>query len=264
MSRSRLVALVGLLAMLCSLQTGSAQAASTQDRWDRSFSGLSLSGPAAVSVTGRGRTDATVSVGGGVPSYDAWSTIKIPLSMAALRLSTSATTKSRVERALRNSDNAAAAQLWSQLGGGATAARRVNAVLRDHGDSKTVTQSRATSGRSAYGRTQWYTKAQSQFMSRISCNREGGFIRHQLARTSAGPWGLMAFDQPLNKNGYGPVGGKYLVRQTAIIIGAGNRRWGVSIEVLAPSLAAGQRDLTRITSWLRSKVSLRDVPVRTC
>ena len=264
MSRSRLVALVGLIAVLCSLQTGSAQSATTQDRWARSFSGLSLSGPAAVSVTGRGRTDATISVGGGVPSYDAWSTIKIPLAMAALRRSTSSTTKGRVERALRNSDNTAAAQLWSELGGGSTAARRVDAVLRDHGDTGTRTQSRATPGRSAYGRTQWYTKAQSRFMSRIACTREGGFIRHQLARTTAGPWGLMAFDQPLNKNGYGPVNGRNLVRQTAIIIGSDGRRWGVSIEVLATSQAAGQRDLTRITSWLRSTVSLRDVPARSC
>jgi hypothetical protein len=253
-----------LIALFCSLQAVPAEARTTQSRWSSSFSKLKLSGPAAVSVTGRGRTDATISVGGGVPSYDAWSTIKIPLAMAALRRSTSATTKGRVERALRNSDNTAAAQLWAQLGGGRTAARRVDAVLRDYGDTATRTQSRATPGRSAYGRTRWYTKAQSRFMSRIACNREGGFIRHQLARTTAGPWGLMTFKRPLNKNGYGPVSGRYLVRQTALVLGSDGRRWGVSIEVLAPSLAAGKRDLTRITSWLRSTVSVRDVPARRC
>jgi hypothetical protein len=263
MRRSGRLVLILLLVALGSSSLVAPASASTQDRWAASFSSLrsSLSGPAAISVTGLGRNAQNVTVGK-VSPRDAWSTIKVPLSMAALRYSSSAATKGRVERALRHSDNGAAAELWAGLGGGTKAAKRVTRVLRDLGDASTTVQSKATPGRSAYGRTQWSLKNMSRFTARTACNGEAGVVRSHLARTSGARWGLKTLKRPLVKNGYGSVSGGVLVRQSAVVIGSDGKRWGVVVTVRAPSLAAGQADATRMTNWLRPR--LRDVKTKGC
>ena len=268
MSPRVLAALTCVVACVASLLAPTAASAETiaskQKRWERSFVTLQkrLSGPASVSVTGLGHRADTFHVGFD-DRVSAWSTIKIPLSMAALRRSKSATTKDRVNRALRHSDNGAAAQLWAQLGSGRTAARRVNAVLRDYGNKKTYTQWRTVrQGASPFGQTKWSSNGQSYLMAGIACNKEGIYIRQQLNAATSGYWGLRRFDKAYVKNGYGPRNNGALVRQTAIVVGKDGRRWGVSISVKASSTNRGFTDASTITDWLRTRI--REVPAKHC
>src|SRR4051794_17100835 len=62
-------------------------------------------------------------------SGPAWSTIKVPLSIATLQHADSASTRALVKKAVIRSDNAAAEALWARLGSARRAASRVNAVL---------------------------------------------------------------------------------------------------------------------------------------
>ncbi len=251
---------VMLVAATSSFLTAPASAQSPT--WATTFRQLqkSLSGPAAVSITGYGRADKTVTVGY-TSQIDAWSTIKVPLAMAALQRSTSATTRSRVERALRYSDNGAAAELWREIGSNATAAARVNKVLAQKGDTVTKVRYSTSGGRSSYGRTPWRTSSMGVFMSNMACG-SGAIVRQHLATTAGPKWGLKTMPRPLVKNGYGPVAGGYLVRQAGIIIGADGRRWGVSVTVRATSLARGQQDLTRVAGWLKPRIGW--IPAKTC
>ena len=267
------VAALGAVVLTVSLLVApSAQAApapvqvsrATQKKWDQSFAALRkrLSGPASVSVTGLGRRADEIHVGS-TQRMSAWSTIKIPISMAALRRSKSATTKNRVNRALRHSDNGAAAQLWRQLGSGRIAAKRTNSVLRKYGNKATSTQWRTVrAGASPYGQTKWSSVGQSYLMAGIACDREGIYIRRQLNAATSGYWGLRRFDKAYVKNGYGPRKGGALVRQVAIVVGKDGRRWGVSISIRASSTNRGFTDASIVTDWLRKRI--RQVPAKKC
>jgi hypothetical protein len=64
----------------------------------------------------------------------AWSTLKVPLSIAALTANPDAATPI-MQQAISQSDNAAADQLWSMLGDPQAAADAVEAVLTEGGDT---------------------------------------------------------------------------------------------------------------------------------
>src|SRR4051812_28111862 len=66
----------------------------------------------------------------------AWSTAKVPVTVAALQRSSSASTRSRAQAAITRSDNAAAEKLWRSLGRPATAGRRTQAVFGAAGDRR--------------------------------------------------------------------------------------------------------------------------------
>lgn len=260
-----LTCVVVCIASLLAPTSASAQSvAASQKSWDRSFASLQkrLSGPASISVTGLGRRADTFHVGF-TDWVSAWSTIKIPLSMAALRRSKSATTRDRVNRALRHSDNGAAAQLWGELGSGRTAAHRVDLVLVAYGATRTRTQWRVVrKGASSFGQTRWSSIEQSAFMAGIACKQEGSYIRQQLQAATSGYWGLRRLEKAFVKNGYGPSNTGALVRQTAIVVARDGRRWGVSISVKAPSTNRGFSDASTITEWLRNRIG--QVPAKRC
>ncbi|MDV8022177.1 hypothetical protein [Rhodococcus sp. IEGM 1330] len=82
---------------------------------------------------------ALVPVGGGPPtvlgtwtSGVAWSTVKVPLAVAALRRGGDAALADATA-AIESSDNAAAEALWGSLGDSAAAAAAVESVLRQGG-----------------------------------------------------------------------------------------------------------------------------------
>ena len=86
----------------------------------------------------------------------AWSTIKVPLAIAALRSDRRRAARDLVVKAITESDNPASEELWSQLGDPADAARQVQAVIREAGDTATVVESRRLRrGFTAFGQTQW-------------------------------------------------------------------------------------------------------------
>lgn len=97
----------------------------------------------------------------------AWSTIKVPLVIAALRHDRSRA-KDPAVKAITESDNDAAELLWSQLGHPADAARQVQTVLREAGDAGTVVESRRLRpGFTAFGQARWPLDSQAQFAAHL-------------------------------------------------------------------------------------------------
>ncbi|WP_139279839.1 hypothetical protein [Rhodococcoides yunnanense] len=82
-----------------------------------------------------------------------WSTIKVPLAIAALRNDGSGASAAAAA-AIMNSDNGAADALWQSLGGSASAAAAVEQILLEGGDDGTVVQPEKTrEGFSAFGQS---------------------------------------------------------------------------------------------------------------
>ncbi|MFD4460508.1 hypothetical protein [Nocardia sp. NPDC058480] len=151
-------------------------------------------------------------------SGPAWSTIKVPLAIAALR--NSAAYSSYASAAITASDNGAADTLWASLGGGADAAKAVEGVLREGGDARTtVPTTRTRADVSVYGQAEWTLADQVRFASQLPCipqsERVVGLMQQIIASHH---WGLGAFGSAEFKGGWGPdLGGKYLVRQFGLI-----------------------------------------------
>ena len=120
--------------------------------------GIAIARPGITEVYSLGRWS------GGV----AWSTIKVPLAIAALR-NDRARANDLVVKAITESDNHASEQLWSELGEPADAARLVQAVVAEGGDTATVVESRRLRpGYTAFGQTQW-PLASAGSVRRASC-----------------------------------------------------------------------------------------------
>jgi hypothetical protein len=147
----------------------------------------------------------------------AWSTIKVPLAIAAARACAGST--ELVTKAIAQSDNAAAEKLWSQLGDPAAAAKQVQAVIHDAGDTTTVVESRRLrSGYTAFGQTQWPLVRQAQFAARLPRVPDSSAVVDLMSNLTTGQrWGLAAQGFAA-KGGWGPgTCGEYLVRQFAIV-----------------------------------------------
>lgn len=192
-------------------------AAAPVDSLGESFAVLAATIPATVgvAVASAGGSRLFGSWSGG----SAWSTIKVPLSIAALRSAPDRATP-LVNPAIIQSDNAAAEELWSMLGDPTTASRAVEAVLRDGKDTGTVVQSqRVREGYSAFGQTEWAMQAQAGFASRLPCLAGAGPVLDDMRKLAADQqWGLAGADGVAAKGGWGPgVDGAYLVRQLAAV-----------------------------------------------
>ncbi len=232
-------------------------AADRKQAWAKSFAKLEdqLSGPAGVSVVAVGsRTSLTV---GSWRTGVAWSTSKVPLSVAALRRSDSAKTKARVRKAITKSDNAAAEKLWRGLGSPKKAGRRVQAVIRDAGDDDTVVQyRRVRPPYTAFGQTRWALDDQARFSAGLRCRPSSKPVRKLMGHiTPSQRWGLGKVDGAKFKGGWGPVGNGYLVRQMGTIRLDDGRTYGVAIAVhSADGFAQGTKDLNRVARWLAKRV----------
>ncbi|MGX1807463.1 hypothetical protein ACWIGI_17230 [Nocardia sp. NPDC055321] len=151
-------------------------------------------------------------------SGPAWSTMKVPLSLAALRAN--AGLASSANAAITYSDNAAADTLWQALGSGATAAADVEEVLREGGDSVTeVPATRTRKDYSAFGQADWSVDDQLTFAARLPCLPEADAVTSLMGKISSGQrWGLGTLTGAEFKGGWGPdTGGSYLVRQFGLI-----------------------------------------------
>ncbi len=147
----------------------------------------------------------------------AWSTIKVPLAIAAIRAGVDS--DDLVAQTITQSDNAAAEELWSRLGDPAHAAQQVQAVIRDGGDATTVVESRRLRpDYTAFGQTQWSLVRQAQFAAGLPGIPDAAPVvdlMHNLCADHC--WGLAAKGYAA-KGGWGPgIGGDYLVRQLAIV-----------------------------------------------
>jgi beta-lactamase class A len=95
----------------------------------------------------------------------AWSTIKVPLAIAALREANPPEVTQTMTAAITDSDNAAAESLWASLGDPTVAAQKVEKVLREAGDETKVQSQKVRPPFTAFGQTIWSLTEQAKFIS---------------------------------------------------------------------------------------------------
>ena len=177
----------------------------------------------------------------------AWSTIKVPLAIAALRAGVGS--HALVGDAISQSGNAAAEELWSQLGDPAAAARQVQAVISD---PTTVVESRRLRLEyTAFGQTQWPLVRQAQFAARLPLIPDASGVvdlMHNLCPDHC--WGLAAKGFAA-KGGWGPgIAGGYLVRQFAIApIQSGHVGVALAADARDGEFETGVEVINQLTDW---------------
>lgn len=188
-------------------------------------------------------------------SGPAWSTIKVPLSLALLRQDDTQEITDDMRRAITASDNGAADQIWQALGRPAIAATKVRSVLADAGQPVPDVQSEVTrAGFSAFGQTQWSLTDQVRFLAYAACDPRDAPVLDLMGNVIASQrWGLGAIDNAKFKGGWGPEpDGSYLVRQYGLIT-TDSGQLAVAIAAVAESggFGDGTAVLTQMARWLR-------------
>lgn len=150
----------------------------------------------------------------------AWSTMKVPLVVAAERKNPGGQTYA-TSAAITASDNSAADTLWSALGTPREAAQSVQAVLREGGDTTTVVQEKSNrSEYSSFGQSEWSLADQVRFASKLPCLPGAKKVVDLMGSVSVNQqWGLgSVFGAAEFKGGWGPdPDGAYLVRQFGLV-----------------------------------------------
>ncbi len=183
----------------------------------------------------------------------AWSTIKVPLVLAAYREAESPEINNVMVSAITASDNAAAEQLWSALGEPETAALKVQAVLAEAGDPTVVQSKRVRPEFSAFGQTRWSLADQVRFISAMACSSEDAPVLGLMGEIESGQsWGLGTLTGSRFKGGWGPdTGGQYLVRQLGVIeTSRGTAAVAIAAEPESGAFLDGVNALNRVASWL--------------
>jgi hypothetical protein len=228
--------------------------AATVPSLEASFAELAGTIPATTGVAVAPVGGGAVSVFGSWSTGVAWSTIKVPLAIAALR-DDRGHAAGLATKAITQSDNAAAEQLWSQLGPPDRAARQVQAVLREGGDATTVVESRRLRpGFTAFGQTKWPLGRQAQFAAHLPCLGDAGAVvdlMHRLVDDQR--WGLAA-DGAAAKGGWGPGrAGGYLTRQFGVVsTDHGQLAVALAAEPQDGTFETGVSALNQVAQWLTS------------
>lgn len=182
----------------------------------------------------------------------AWSTIKVPLAIAALR----AGLQAGVVEMITRSDNAAAETLWSQLQD--RAALLVQGVIRETGDLATVVESRRLrSGYTPFGQTRWALCDQARFAAGLSRLADASQVIELTSNLCAEHrWGMAAKGFAA-KGGWGPGrGDDYLVRQFAVVP-APSGAVGVALaaEVANGGYDAGVNFIDTLADWVTGRLA---------
>lgn len=227
-----LVASCGTDAGGSSVQTSITEAAARSDTQQLSLTvpGTLAAGFQELQIGTRGKIGMAVMAVGGdkmVTFGDwttgpAWSTMKVPLTIAAQRKSSTSSSYAATA-AITQSDNAAADTLWQSLGTAQEAAKAVEAVLREGGDTKTtVPATKTRSDASAFGQADWALAEQVRFAAELPCLPQSANVIDLMEQiTSSQRWGLGEFKEVEFKGGWGPdTSGSYLVRQFGLIHGS--------------------------------------------
>ena len=195
----------------------------------------------------------------------AWSTIKVPLVIAALRAEIPPVVTAAMTAAITESDNKAAESLWAGLGDPVTAANEVDAVLRENGDPTSVQSQRIRPEFSAFGQTDWALIDQVRFVSSAWCDGANAPVFALMGRVDpVQRWGIGAIDGTQFKGGWGPSrAGRYLVRQLGVLVTPG----GMTAVALAARPDSGRfehgtADLSMMADWLVSH--LEALPTGRC
>jgi hypothetical protein len=220
---------------------------------DTSFQELSESLPATIGIAVAPAGAEPVSLGTW-SSGVAWSTIKVPLAIAALRARPDST--ELVFKTITQSDNAAAEELWSYLGD--PAAQLVQSVIREAGDPTTVVESRRLRAEyTPFGQTRWSLAHLAQFAVGLPRIPDAARVVDLMRNLSTGHrWGL-ATKGFAAKGGWGPGRvGDYVVRQFAVVP-TGSRTLGVALaaETHDGGYEAGVDVINALADWLVDHLS---------
>ena len=153
-------------------------------------------------------------VGGDDGAYPAWSTIKVPIAIAALRQDPSLGPVAAA--AIQYSDNDAAQRLWSALPPGA-----VDAVLAEGGNDVQVNTAVLRPEFSLFGQTAWSPSEQARFAAHLPCIADADEVVASMGQVTAEQaYGIGRLPDARFKGGWGPdLQGKYTVRQFGLVAG---------------------------------------------
>ncbi|HEU4359901.1 MAG TPA: hypothetical protein VFR27_00150 [Mycobacterium sp.] len=228
------------------------------------FAKLASTIPATVGIAFAPVGQSRVAALGTWSSGVAWSTIKVPLAIAALRTNRP-NARALAAQAITASDNGAAEQLWSELGPPAVAAQQVQAVLREGGDGGTVVESRRLRpGFTAFGQTQWPLARQAQFAAHLPCIAGAGPVINLMSNiVGSQRWGLAGGGAPA-KGGWGPgPAGGHLVRQFGVVsTPTGQLGVALAAEPRDGTFESGVRALNQMADWTAKQV--RQLPGGRC
>lgn len=216
----------------------------------------------AVSAVGTGQTPIML---GDWHSGPAWSTIKVPLDIAALREENPPKVTNAMTAAITESDNAAAESIWVNLGDPVTAAHKVEAVLRETGDPTTVQSQRVRPEFSAFGQTDWSLLDQVRFTSVALCDSANAPIFALMGRVEPDQrWGVGTIPDSRFKGGWGPsLTGGYLVRQLGVLATPyGRIAVALAAQPFSGKFEDGTAALTEMAMWLTAH--LRALPAGPC
>jgi beta-lactamase class A len=207
-----------------------------------------------VSAVGSEQPIATV---GEWRSGPAWSTIKVPLAIAALREENPAQITEEMTAAITRSDTAAAESIWRGLGDPLTAAHKVEELLREAGDPTTVESQRVRPEFTAFGQTEWSLSDQAQFLTWAACDVSSAPVVSLMGQVESDQrWGLGVVQGAQIKGGWGPgLDGTYLARQIGVIsTPRGMTAVAMAVATASGGLEDGTAALTQIATWLKDHV----------
>ncbi|MCA1782466.1 MAG: hypothetical protein ABR500_05070 [Dermatophilaceae bacterium] len=207
---------------------------------------------------------------GSPPGETAWSTIKVPLAIAAATEVPDDGTWQQIGAAITRSDNAAALALWTALGPPEEAASDVDKVLDAYGSPEARTEhADVRPPFSAFGQTQWSNQSQARFASDVMCEPDSspaGRVRAEMSRVALDQrWGIGALESAHLKGGWGPEpDGAYVLRQLGDGQVAGQRyALGLSARSATGSYADATIEATTLVQWWARTVA-PDAPGLTC
>lgn len=200
---------------------------------------------------------------GDVSAHPSWSTIKVPIAIAAMRADPM--WASIVSSAIQESDNGAAEQLWAALGEPGQAAASTSAVLAETGVHLEVNQKHTRAGYSSFGQTPWSVSEQALFAAQLPCVASAEPIVADMARvTEEQRFGLGRLNGARVKGGWGPgPDGAYTVRQFGIITGpAGEVAVAIWVKPQMGTFAEAKAMADTLGAGLESRLST--LPTSTC
>jgi hypothetical protein len=194
-----------------------------------------------------------------------WSTMKVPLTLAVLRTNGNTSTY-QMSAAITESDNSAADGLWQALGAPDAAAKAVQSVLREGGDTTTtVPATRSRAEYSAFGQADWSLADQVRWASRLPCLPDADTVTTLMGKVVWGQqWGLGHLDNTRFKGGWGPdPSGNYLVRQFGLLT---TPNGDVAISLAAQASSGSFDDGTQILNKMAGLITkhLDDLPAGHC
>lgn len=199
-----------------------------------------------------------VQVLGSSDTLDAWSTIKVPIALAAVQKAGGDLPAQAVQdlsASLTRSNNDAASRLFKGLQAYGDPASVVGQVLASAGDTSTQVDG------SAFGLTHWGVADSARFAAALPCEPYADKVLSAMENIVADQrWGLGTVEGSVYKGGWGDSSDGYLVRQVGIIRDPAGVGVGVSLltQPADRTHATGTAVLGEAARWLQQHLVAGD------